>query len=425
MFPGRTKLKKPAFRTLAPALAISALLLVSFLVPSRGTFHFDPRLVACAGYGTGFGYVGGPPTVTDVNPSLGPTAGGTIVTITGKGYCGSTTATTSVKFGATSATFTVNSDTSMMATSPAASATGVVDVTVTNSFGTSAINAGDRFAYMKTGGAAGGGLYTLDGFGGFNPDDSPGIVTRSYWVGWRIARAAHAWPTAPGSSQQGFTLDGYGGMHPYGPATPTISETSGSAGHYWGFDIARDFAFMPDGSGGVLLDGYGGLHPFGVNGGVGPTVSGYSYFGFDVAIKVVIAADGKGGFTLDAYGGVHPFSLNGNPAPAAVQNTGYWSWRAAVDIALISSGGGYAGYVLDRFGGLHPFIAVGSTLPPQPMTSYPGFDIMRGVLFLTGSSTDGYTLDGYGGPHPFGNAPILHSYGYWGGWDIAIQIFGI
>jgi hypothetical protein len=349
--------------------------------------------------------------------------------ITGKGFCGGGP-TTVVKFGAWPASaFTVNSDTSINATSPAttpANTYGVVDVTVTNTLGTSAVNPGDRFGYMKTGGASGGGLYTLDGFGGFNPDDSVGVVTRDYWVGWRIARAAHAWPATPDSSSRGFTLDGYGGMHPYGPATTGILETSGSSGHYWGFDIARDFAFMPDGSGGVLLDGYGGLHPFGVNSATGPTITaGYSYFGFDVAIKVVIAKDGKGGYTLDAYGGVHPFGLNSNAAPAAVTNTGYWNWRAAIDMALIPAGTGYSGYVLDRFGGLHPFNTVGSANPAQPTTSYPGFDIMRGVFFLTGSSTDGYTLDGYGGPHPFGNAPILHSYGYWGGWDIAIEIFGL
>ena len=269
---------------------------------------------------------------------------------------------------------------------------------------------------------------TMDGFGGFHPDDSSAITgtTPAYWVGFRIARAAHAW-TSSGASQQGFTLDGYGGLHTYGPTTPAFAETGGSTNHYWnGFDIARDFAFLPNGTGGVLLDGFGGLHPFGVNGAAAPTVAGYSYFGFDVAIKVVIAGDGKGGYTLDAYGGVHPFSLNGNTAPATpIQNTGYWSWRAAIDMALIpGQNGGYTGYVLDRFGGLHPFAPAGGTLPAAVTTSYFGFDIARGVFFLSGSSTDGYTLDGYGGPHPFGIAPKLHQYPYWSGYDIAHTIFG-
>ena len=267
------------------------------------------------------------------------------------------------------------------------------------------------------------GLYTLDAYGGINPDDSAPVSAPSYWPGWNIARAAKGLP-GPTAPQSGLVLDGFGGLHPYG--TPAPSETSGSAGHYWGFDIARDFAFMPDGSGGLLLDGYGGLHGFGVNGGVAPAPTpGYSYFGSDVAVKVVIAADGKGGYVLDAYGGVHPFGINGNPAPPAVQNTGYWNWRAAQDMALIpGQNGGYQGFVLDKFGGLHPFIALGSTLPAVPTTSYFGFNIARGIFFLSGSSTQGYTLDGYGGLHPFGGAPAIVSHAYWPGKDIAKSLFG-
>ena len=401
-----------------PVLAVIAVLALSWIGARNVTLN--AKLVACQGYGSTYGYAGGIPSVTDVNFALGPTVGGTVVTITGKGYCGGGP-TTSVNFGNTPASsFIVNSDTSITATSPI-HALGVVDVTVTNAMGTSAINAGDRFGFDTSG------VYTMDGFGGYHPDDSAAITgtTPAYWVGFRIARAAHAWPGG-GASQQGFTLDGYGGLHTYGPTTPAFAETGGSTNHYWnGFDIARDFAFLPNGTGGVLLDGFGGLHPFGVNGAAAPTVAGYSYFGFDVAIKVVIAGDGKRGFTLDAYGGVHPFSLNGNTAPAAVQNTGYWSSRLAQDIALIpGQNGGYTGYVLDRFGGLHPFAPAGGTLPAAVTTSYFGFDIARGVFFLSGSSTDGYTLDGYGGPHPFGIAPKLHQYPYWSGYDIAHTIFG-
>ena len=415
------------FRRLAPIAGIGLLLAVSFLASNRGPFPFNGKLVACAGYGGGYGYAGGPPSVTDVNTALGSATGGASVVITGKGFCGGGP-TSAVTFGAWSATFTVQSDTTITATAPATSPAntyGVVDVKVTNTLGMSAANAGDRFAYMNTGSASGGGLYTLEGFGGFHPDDSGNIVTRPYWAGFNIARAAHAWPASSGGIQQGFTLDGYGGLAPYGPASPTIAEAAGTKmSHYWnGFDIARDFAFMPDGSGGVVLDGNGGLHPFAVGAGAAPTVAGYSYFGFDVAIKVVIAADGKGGYTLDAYGGVHPFGLNGNAAPAAPTQTGYWSWRAAADMALIpGQAGGYAGYTLDKYGGTHPFAT--GTLPAALTTSYFGFNIARGISFLTGSSTDGYTMDGYGGPHPFGNAPALHSFPYWAGSDVATEMFG-
>ena len=267
------------------------------------------------------------------------------------------------------------------------------------------------------------GLYTLDGFGGVHPDDSGPLMPSATWPGWAIARAAH---TQPGGSapQSGFVLDGYGGLHPYGAAG--LGETSGAAGHYWGFNIARDFAFLPDGSGGLVVDGFGGLHGFGVNGGAAPVPAGYSYFGFDVAIKVVIAADGKGGYTLDAYGGLHRFGIGAaGPQTAPVAQTGYWGWRAAQDIALVpGQGGGYSGYVLDKFGGLHPFAPGGTALPSPISTSYFGFDVARGVFLLPSPSTAGYTLDGYGGVHPFGGAPRLPNHPYWAGWDIATTIWG-
>src|ERR1700716_262292 len=82
------------------------------------------------------------PTVTSISPNSGPAAGGMPVTITGNNFTGAT----AVKFGGTAATsFTVNSATSIAATSPAGG--GTVDVTVTNSGGTSAISSADQFTY--------------------------------------------------------------------------------------------------------------------------------------------------------------------------------------------------------------------------------------------------------------------------------------
>jgi hypothetical protein len=267
------------------------------------------------------------------------------------------------------------------------------------------------------------GLYTLDGYGGIQGDDSPAVSTTAYWPGWSIARTAKALPGA-NAPASGFVLDGYGGFHPYG--SPAVSETSGASGHYWGFDIARDFAFLPGGTGGFVLDGYGGLHGFGVNGGAAPAAQGYSYWnGWDIAIKVVIAQDGKGGYTLDAFGGLHPFGIGGAaPQTLPLQQTGYWNWKAAQDIALVpGQSGGYTGYVLDKFGGLHPFAPTGSALPAAIASAYFGYDIARGMFFVSGSATAGYTLDGKGGAHPFGGAAQI---GVWPnfGWDIAKTMWG-
>ncbi len=83
------------------------------------------------------------PVVGSVTPNAGPVAGGTVVTITGTGFTGAT----SVKFGATAATFTVVSATTITATSPPGS--GTVNVTVTTPGGTSANTSGDQFSYNK------------------------------------------------------------------------------------------------------------------------------------------------------------------------------------------------------------------------------------------------------------------------------------
>ena len=83
------------------------------------------------------------PTVSGISPALGPTAGGTSVTITGTGLTGAT----AVAFGSTTAaSFKVVSDTEITAVSPAG-ISGPVDVEVTTPSGTSAAVAADQFSY--------------------------------------------------------------------------------------------------------------------------------------------------------------------------------------------------------------------------------------------------------------------------------------
>jgi len=84
-----------------------------------------------------------PPTVVSISPNSGPQAGGTVVTILGSGFVGAT----AVNFGATAAaSFTVNSDTSITATTPAG--TGAADVTVTTPVGTSPTTPADLYTYV-------------------------------------------------------------------------------------------------------------------------------------------------------------------------------------------------------------------------------------------------------------------------------------
>ena len=94
-------------------------------------------------YFTSAGY-SGPPIVSGISPSSGPSTGGTSVSITGCGFVG----VTGVNFGSTAASsFTSVSSTQVTAVSPGHAA-GMVDVTVTANAGASATNAADHFTFV-------------------------------------------------------------------------------------------------------------------------------------------------------------------------------------------------------------------------------------------------------------------------------------
>lgn len=107
------------------------------------------------------------PTITSISPISGPTTGGTSITITGSGFSGPTT----VRFGSTATTFTLDSPTQITAVAPGGAA-GTVQVTVTTSGGTSN---GLAYTYLAVpalsslspnqGSTAGGTVVTLTGSG--------------------------------------------------------------------------------------------------------------------------------------------------------------------------------------------------------------------------------------------------------------------
>ncbi len=85
------------------------------------------------------------PSVTSIEPAVGPAGGGTSVTITGQ-YIGEATA---VQFGSNSATHIERiSESTLKANAPAGS--GSVNVTVTTPFGTSAATPADQFTYEES-----------------------------------------------------------------------------------------------------------------------------------------------------------------------------------------------------------------------------------------------------------------------------------
>ncbi|HVA09133.1 MAG TPA: IPT/TIG domain-containing protein [Acidimicrobiales bacterium] len=118
-------------------------LVITLLTPLAGGAVITLSESVCGATGPD---INAAPAVTGINPNSGPTAGGTVVTITGTGF----QCVTGVKFGSTPASsFTVVSPTDISATSPPGAA-GVVDVTVTNCNGTSPTGTADQFTYVAS-----------------------------------------------------------------------------------------------------------------------------------------------------------------------------------------------------------------------------------------------------------------------------------
>lgn len=231
------------------------------------------------------------------------------------------------------------------------------------------------------------GGYTLDGFGGLHPfrigtGPLPAAATGStYWNGWDIARGAALNPTGRG----GYVLDGFGGVHRFRVGTGLRAVPTTGTPYWPSWDIARGIAVLPDGSGGYVLDGFGGLHPFGIGAGPPPRpVTGAPYWpGQDIAQGVAINADGSGGYVLDRTGALHPFSIGSRPKPPSPSGVYRSTTQVLRGVALLGDGRG--GITVDGRGGLHRFQI--SELPPATSgaATWPGWDIARDVTILPGS----------------------------------------
>ena len=136
------------------------------------------------------------------------------------------------------------------------------------------------------------GGYVLDGWGGLHPFQVGGNAMPAmpsitgYWFNWDIARGVALVP----GSRAGYVLDGYGGLHQFaGGGSPAPAAVSNNA--YWsGWDIARAMVIKPGSTAGApagwTVDGWGGVHPFGS----APAVTYEGYFpGWDIVRALVIS----------------------------------------------------------------------------------------------------------------------------------------
>lgn len=130
------------------------------------------------------------PRVTGVSVTLGPASGGTSLTINGTGF----TDATAVTFGTNgAASFTVNGDTAITATAPAANAS-TVDVLVTTAGGTSAPSPSDQFTFVAAPAVA-----------SLSPASGP--VDGGTWVTITGANFMGATGVAFGDAAAGFTVN--------------------------------------------------------------------------------------------------------------------------------------------------------------------------------------------------------------------------
>jgi hypothetical protein len=164
--------------------------------------------------------------------------------------------------------------------------------------------------------------YTLDGWGGIHPfGGAPAIAAgASYFKGFDIAKKIVLFPDVKG----GYVLDGWGGIHPFATGSNAMPAGMVGFGYFQGFNIARDFQLIPgsteSSAQGFTLDGYGGLHPTSTAGTVKPiTPTDRPYWGWDIARSVRFApgsttAANQQGWILDGWGGIH--EVNDAPVPA-------------------------------------------------------------------------------------------------------------
>jgi spore germination protein YaaH len=151
--------------------------------------------------------------------------------------------------------------------------------------------------------------YTLDGWGGLHPFGGA-AATRggAFWPNWDIAKRVALLSDGSG----GYILDGWGGLHPFAVGANPLPPAIRNAAFWPNWDIARDISLTPGSTAsnvsGVTLDGWGGLHPFGS---AGPVVSSGYWPNWDIARAVRLSPDSTAaqprGWLMDGWGGIHPF----------------------------------------------------------------------------------------------------------------------
>ena len=234
---------------------------------------------------------GGCPAVEGIDPSSGPLAGGSVVSISGSDLAGAT----AVHFGSLPATILADTATSVTVVAPAAPYSEVVFVTVTTPNGTSAAVAPSRFAIG-------------------NPRNGLGY--------WEVASDGGLF--AFGDAQF------YGSMGGRPLAAPVVGVAATPDDHgYW--EVASDGGIFAFGDAG-FYGSMGGQHLDQPIVGIAPTPTGAGYW--EVASDGGIFAFGDAGF----YGSMGGRHLDQPIVGIAPTPTGAGYWEVAADGGIFAFG---------------------------------------------------------------------------------------
>jgi len=325
------------------------------------------------------------PAVTGVSPSSGPTTGGTSVTITGTGLTGATT----VKFGSVAATnVSVNSDSSITATSPAG-LVGPVDVMVTTAGGTSAASAKDTFTYTPP---------PPPVVTAVSPGSGPSTGVTSVTItgsGFTSATAVNFGPSNPAT----FSVSNDTTIVATAPATITLGPV----------DIK---VTAPGGtSATTTADQYTYVTPS------PPTVTAVSPNGGPGGTSVVISGTNLSGATAVDFGPGNPATFSVS-SPTSLMATAPTSSPGAVDVTVTTPGGTSATSSVDQF------TYQAGSLPVTMVATYRG-DLGRSGYYpsetgLTAANVGTLNLhwaDATGGVGSYAQPIVANGMVYWADWN--------
>jgi hypothetical protein len=307
----------------------------------------------------------GAPTVTGLSVSSGPTGGGTFVIVSGTGF----TSASAVKFGGlTTPNWNVLSDTQLTVTAPTVGPPGTLDVTVTNSGGTSSTSSADKFTY-STGSAVS--VPTITSLGTTSGSTAGGTSVAITGTNFTSASAV----TFGGIAAASFTVNSSTSITATSPPAPagTIdvqvtgpggTSATGSADHFT-YNLGSVPAVTSLSSGSGSTGGGASVTITGTNftGATGVTVGGVPAPSFTInsatSITVTMPAQTAGTFDVQvsSYAGTSAlasadqYAISAASAPA-VSSLGTSSGTTAGGTSVTITGTNFTGATGVTFGGV-------------------------------------------------------------------------